>query len=166
MKAIRLILFVVVGTFALIGVIASYHALTGSNSPLPEVHSAAVVPDTMVIHDTIVVEKIQGQESNVPTNNDKDVNPAFEHRVLNFLEEVAHMSRRHDPSLPDFIRMEARHLAKECRHDMRLRRGLEGLYMSKSGKMLSDEQIEIIARRIEHSGLSIIKLKLGAYGHF
>lgn len=168
MKAIRLILFVVVGTFALIGVMASYYALTGKISTIPAGYSSAVVRDTVVriIHDTIVVEKQKNYVEKPQNNNDKDVKPAFEHQVLNFLETVAHKSRQHDPELPEFVRSMAGMLAHECRHDMSLRRGLEALYMSKSGEMLTDHQIEFIARKIDLSGLSIIKLKKLEYGHY
>jgi len=168
MKAIRLILFVVVWTFALIGVMASYYALTGKISTIPAGYSSAVVRDTVVriIHDTIVVEKSKNYVEKPQNNNDKDVKPAFEHQVLNFLEKVARMSRQHAPDLPEFVRIMAAQLAHECDQDKSLKRGLEALYMSKSGEMLTDNQIMLIARNIALSGLSIIKLKFCEYGQF
>lgn len=129
------------------------------------------------VHDTIIIKVLSDNveraevEQNVGINGEKKTKPEhnaekeLEGRILEFLNQIVIKQNKKDAGLPEFVRTYASQLVIGCNKGP-IKTNLEYLYLSKSGKRLTDEQIIFIANKIVKNGASIAKLKDGTYGQF
>lgn len=141
-----------------------------NNGPATNQGSTGINPDTSVIrdtiHDTIYVPIVEEQNNNNQSEN-KDL-PSLDTQVTKFLKEIKTKVENNESktSLAQFVIEGAHNLAQQCKNDFRLKNGLQLLYLAKSGRLLTEDEIQVICNKFKNTAPTIKNLKDQAFGKF